>query len=83
MGRRWTNPLPVVVVGTVIWLVVAVVATVVGARWQEVATVSWAGVGVGLLGGALFAWQLRAARRGSRGAQQGLIDRPDSGRTVG
>ncbi|WP_066908808.1 DUF2530 domain-containing protein [Millisia brevis] len=75
LGRRWTNPLPVVVVGTALWAVLAIVATAVGASGAGVAAVAWAGVVVGLLGGALFAWQLRAARRGSRGAQEGLVDR--------
>ena len=76
LSRRWTNPLPVVVIGTAIFGVVAVVATVIGSAGAGVAAVAWAGVLVGVLGGALFAWQLQAARRGSRGAQRGLVDRP-------
>lgn len=79
LGHRWTNPLPVVVVGTLSWLVVAIIATVGALPWgNDLKAIAWSGVVVGIFGGAIFAWQLSAARRGRRGAQQGLVPtRPD------
>jgi hypothetical protein len=62
---------PVVVVGFLGWLAAAAAAFVVPAleSWRPVTV---AGLGTGLLGTAIFVWQLAAARRGARGAQAGL-----------
>lgn len=67
---------PAVIVGTSIWalaLAVLLVLQLVLDRdvggWPNTAI---AGVGLGLLGLAIVAWQRKASRGGSRGAQRGL-----------
>jgi hypothetical protein len=65
------KPWPVIVVIAAGWLVATVLAfTVPGLHEWRPFTV--AGLGVGLLGTSIVLWQLRAVRRGSRGAQSGL-----------
>jgi Protein of unknown function (DUF2530) len=71
---RLTAPVPVILVGSAVWLAVAVVLGVlaaVGARpldlWFAVAV---AGVGLGALGLGIIALQRRALRRGVKGAQR-------------
>lgn len=65
------KPWPVIVVITAGWLVATVLAfTVPGLHEWRPYTI--AGLGVGVLGTSIFLWQLRAVRRGSRGAQSGL-----------
>ncbi|MGE0219398.1 DUF2530 domain-containing protein [Mycolicibacterium sp.] len=65
-------PWPVIVVITAGWLVTAVLAFTVPALhdWRPITV---AGLGVGVLGTSIFLWQRHAVRRGSRGAQSGLI----------
>ena len=65
------KPWPVIVVITSGWLVATVLAfTVPGLHeWRQFAV---AGLAVGALGTSIFLLQLRAVRRGSRGAQSGL-----------
>lgn len=64
-----------VVIGTGIWALVLVVSLLLQAAdrdagiWPSTAA---AGFGLGLLGLTIIAWQRRASRRGSRGAQRGL-----------
>lgn len=70
--RRLTDPRPVVAIGTLAWLVATIVVLVAGERWQGALPICYAGLAVGLLGFALFIVQRGAARRGSKGAQQGL-----------
>lgn len=65
------KPWPVIVVITVGWLVATVLAFTV-AGLAECRPFAVAGLGVGVLGTSIFLWQRRAARRGSRGAQDGL-----------
>jgi hypothetical protein len=62
---------PVIAVGALAWLVATVAAFTVPAleTWRPVTV---AGLGVGLLGTAIFLWQRDAARRGARGAQTGF-----------
>ena len=62
---------PVIAVGALAWLVAAVAAFCLPAlaSWRPV---TLAGLGVGLLGTGIFEWQRAAARRGARGAQDGL-----------
>jgi Protein of unknown function (DUF2530) len=74
LPRRLTDPVPVMLVGSAVWLAVAVVLGVliaVGARpvdlWFATAIV---GVGLGALGLLIIALQRRALRRGVRGAQK-------------
>jgi Protein of unknown function (DUF2530) len=65
------KPWPVIVVITVGWLVATALAFTV-AELAECRPFAVAGLGVGVLGTTIFLWQRRAARRGSRGAQDGL-----------
>ncbi|MFY2860179.1 DUF2530 domain-containing protein [Mycobacterium sp. THU-M104] len=62
---------PVIAVGAVAWLCAAAAAFLLPSLhgWRPVTV---AGLAVGLLGTAIFVWQLAAARRGARGAQAGL-----------
>lgn len=62
---------PVIAIGALAWLIATVVAFTLPHldSWRPV---TLAGLGVGLLGTALFLWQRDAARRGARGAQTGL-----------
>ena len=68
---RLLDPVPVISVIAVGWLIALTLAfTVPGLHdWRPI---TLAGVGVGLLGTSIFLLQRRAARRGARGAQQGL-----------
>jgi hypothetical protein len=54
------------------WLVALTLAFTVPAlhSWRPTTI---AGLGVGVLGTSIFLWQRSAARRGSRGAQRGLV----------
>ncbi|KJX74763.1 membrane protein [Mycobacterium lepromatosis] len=62
---------PVIAVGALSWLI-AVAAAFVVPGLQSWRPVTVAGLVVGLLGAGIFVWQLAAARRGARGAQDGL-----------
>jgi Protein of unknown function (DUF2530) len=62
---------PVVVVGFCGWLISAALAFALPSL-QSWRPVTLGGLGVGLIGTALFLSQLAAARRGARGAQSGL-----------
>ena len=68
---RLLDPVPVIVVIAMGWLVAVVLAFSVPALhdWRPVTI---AGLGVGVLGTSIFLWQRRSARRGDRGAQRGL-----------
>jgi hypothetical protein len=66
------KPWPVIVVITAGWLIAIVLAfTVPGLHEWRPYTI--AGLAVGALGTSIMLWQRRAVRRGSRGAQRGLI----------
>ena len=69
---RLLDPRPVIITIAVGWLVALVLAFTIPALhdWRPVTV---AGLVVGVLGTSIFLWQRRAARRGSRGAQRGLI----------
>ena len=71
LPARLLDPVPVIAVIAVAWLVAVLLAfTVPGLHdWRPVTV---AGLGVGLLGTSIFLLQRRSARRGDRGAQQGL-----------
>ncbi|QTJ65792.1 DUF2530 domain-containing protein [Rhodococcus sp. ZPP] len=73
LTRRLADPRPALILGTLAWVVAMVVVIVTGDRWADALPTCIAGVAVGFLGYGLFALQRRAARRGSRGAQQGLL----------
>ncbi|CAM3853244.1 DUF2530 domain-containing protein [Mycobacterium frederiksbergense] len=71
LPARLLEPAPVIVVVALGWLIaVALAFTVPGLHeWRPITI---AGLGVGLLGTSIFLLQRRSARRGDRGAQQGL-----------
>lgn len=62
---------PVIAVGVLAWLFTAAIAFCVPtlASWRPMTV---AGLGVGMVGTSIFLWQRTAARRGARGAQDGL-----------
>jgi ABC-type multidrug transport system fused ATPase/permease subunit len=66
---------PIIGVGTAAWLVAAAAAFLLPAldSWRAVTV---AGLAVGLLGTSIFLWQRDAVRRGARGAQTGLEQKP-------
>lgn len=71
LPARLLEPAPVIIVLALAWLIaVALAFTVPGLHeWRPITI---AGLGVGLLGTSIFLLQRRSARRGDRGAQQGL-----------
>ncbi|AHH93960.1 DUF2530 domain-containing protein [Kutzneria viridogrisea] len=70
LPKSLTDPVPVVVAGTALFLVAFLVLLVTGA--PQLWTYSClAGVVLGFSGYAVFRWQRAAARRGARGAQEG------------
>ncbi len=70
-----TEPWRVIGVGALLWLLATLAAFTVPAleTWRPICL---AGLATGVIGTAVFLWQLSAARRGARGAQTGLIDPP-------
>jgi hypothetical protein len=70
LPRPLAEARPVVLVGTIAWFVSAAVLAAAGAGGDWVTTCVTGGL-LGLLGFLIMAWQRRAARRGSRGAQRG------------
>ncbi|MGU3500745.1 DUF2530 domain-containing protein [Mycobacterium sp. C31M] len=71
LPARLLDPVPVIVVIAVGWLVAVLLAFLVPGLhdWRPITV---AGLAVGLLGTSIFLLQRRSARRGDRGAQQGL-----------
>jgi hypothetical protein len=74
LPRRLTDPVPVVIAGSIVWAAVAIVLGVlaaVGVRpldvWFAAALV---GVGLGVVGVGIVALQRRAVRRGVKWAQK-------------
>jgi hypothetical protein len=72
LPRSLADARPVVLVGTIGWFTAAAVLAVAGVGGDWVPTCLTGGV-LGLVGFVIMAWQRRAARRGSRGAQRGLF----------
>jgi hypothetical protein len=74
LPRRLTDPVPVVLLGSAVWLAAFVVLGVLALTGDRPPDAwLWAcavGVGLGGLGLAVLAWQRRASARGSRGAQK-------------
>jgi hypothetical protein len=74
LPRGLADPRPVIAVGTIAWFVAAaVVFLIVDPPDIDLLRACLTGGGLGLLGLAVMHWQRRAARRGSRGAQRGLL----------
>ncbi|WP_054816487.1 DUF2530 domain-containing protein [Nocardia arizonensis] len=69
---RFTDPRPVLAVGSALWAIAAVVVWVSGERWESARPICLMGLAVGLLGTVIFLIQRRGARRGDKGAQTGL-----------
>ncbi|KAA2263030.1 DUF2530 domain-containing protein [Solihabitans fulvus] len=73
---RLADPVPIVMTGTALWFV-AFVAFLVAKLGFGAGDDVWlwsclSGWVLGVIGYGVFRWQRAAARRGSRGAQQGL-----------
>ncbi|MFI9506102.1 DUF2530 domain-containing protein [Nocardia sp. NPDC052566] len=69
---RFTDPRPVLAVGSALWLIATVVVFAAGDRWASARPVCLMGLVVGVLALGIFLVQRRAARRGDKGAQTGL-----------
>ncbi len=78
LPHRLSDMPTVVGIGSALWLLGAVVLLalwlVAGRPLDVWFATCLAGGGLGALGYGIFRWQRSAARRGSRGAQQGLAD---------
>jgi uncharacterized membrane protein SirB2 len=76
LPRRLVDLFPMVVVGTILWLIGFVVllvhALVTGTHPGVWLWTTAAGVVISCIGLGIMTWQRAAARRGSRGAQTGL-----------
>ncbi|SFE13617.1 Protein of unknown function [Actinopolyspora alba] len=75
LPAKLAGPTPVVVTGTLCWLVAAVVFGMLGWTSSGVDVRFWTcvtGGALGVLGYCVFRWQRSASRRGSRGSWQGL-----------
>ena len=71
LPQRLVDPRPILIIGTLAWLIAfcVLLLTAEHGQWLWTTLAGWA---LGLLGYAVSRWQRLAARRGSRGAQQGL-----------
>lgn len=69
---RFTDPRPVLAVGSGLWLIAAVAVWAGGDRWESLRPVCLMGLVVGVLALGIFLVQRRGARRGDKGAQTGL-----------
>ncbi|MBB5153796.1 DUF2530 domain-containing protein [Saccharopolyspora phatthalungensis] len=74
LPRGLADPTPVVLVGTGLWLAGLVLFGIRdwAGGWDIQFWTCLAGAALGILGYGVFRWQRSAARRGSRGAWQGL-----------
>jgi len=74
LPARLADPAPAIAAGTALWLLAFAVVLVF---YREETTLLWtclAGGVLGVIGYGIFRWQRSAARRGSRTAQQGLVE---------
>ncbi|MFF0542417.1 DUF2530 domain-containing protein [Nocardia thailandica] len=72
LPARFTDPRPVLAIGSALWLLATVVVWAGGDRWADARPVCLMGLVVGGLGLAIFLIQRRGARRGDKGAQVGI-----------
>jgi uncharacterized protein DUF2530 len=75
LPRKLTDPTPVVLVGTGLWFVGVVLFGIrdwADGSWDIQFWTCLTGGVLGIIGYGVFSWQRSAARRGSRGAWQGL-----------
>ncbi|NKY52323.1 DUF2530 domain-containing protein [Nocardia vermiculata] len=68
---RLTDPRPVLVVGSLVWLVATIVVWC-NDNWADARPICLMGLVVGLLATGIFLIQRRGSRRGDKGAQKGL-----------
>ena len=73
LPRALTEPRPVVIVGTALFAIALVVTLLARETFGQAWAVCACGVGAGLLGAGVLTLQRRAALRGDRGAQRGLV----------
>ncbi|RJO78799.1 DUF2530 domain-containing protein [Nocardia panacis] len=69
---RFTDPRPVLALGSALWLVACAVVWIGGDRWASARPICLMGLVVGLIGLGIYLIQRRGARRGDKGAQTGL-----------
>ncbi|NLE78137.1 MAG: DUF2530 domain-containing protein [Rhodococcus sp.] len=70
---RLADPRTALILGTFAWAVATMVVIITGGDASDTLWTCIAGVAVGAAGYGLFLWQRWSARRGARGAQQGLL----------
>ena len=70
--RKLTDPVPVLAIGILGWIVALVVFTAIGDRGGDALATCWSGIAVGAVGFGIFVMQRAASRRGSKTAQRGL-----------
>lgn len=68
-----TDARPVVLVCVIGWIAAIVVTLIVAGPSSPVLPTCYAGLGIGALGVAIYLTQRAAARRGSKGAQRGIV----------
>ncbi|TWS22954.1 DUF2530 domain-containing protein [Tsukamurella sputi] len=73
LPRALTEPRPVVIAGTALFAIVFVITLLARETFGQAWVVCACGVGVGVLGATVLTLQRRAALRGDRGAQRGLV----------
>ncbi len=73
LPRAATEPRPVVIAGTLAFAVAFVITLFARQTFGAAWIVCACGVGVGLFGATVLTLQRRAALRGDRGAQRGLV----------
>ena len=70
--RSLTDPVPVLAIGILGWIVALVIFTATGDRTDDALATCWSGLAVGAVGFGIFLIQRAASRRGSKTAQRGL-----------
>ncbi len=73
LPRSATEPRLVVITGTIMFAVILVITLLARETFGAAWIVCACGVGAGVLGAAVLTAQRRAALRGDRGAQRGLV----------
>lgn len=74
LPHRLADPVPVVLGGTALWFLGTVAVLIFDRADTTLLWTTLCGGLLGIIGYGVFYWQRRAARRGSRTAQQGLDD---------
>ena len=69
---RLADPVPAIVGGTVLWALAFLYFLIFDVGNEVWLWSCFAGMTLGIMGYGVFAWQRRASRRGSKGAQRGV-----------